>query len=110
MKRIEEEANMNNNPAEFMHERVLNQMREFEADLGPDEEIGARLPASGSQEAFRLTQFGYSNPDLLVLQGEQENGRPVELLQHYSHFSLLLVALPKIPEHDQPRRIGFLSE
>lgn len=101
---------MNNNPAEFMHERVLNQMREFEADLGPDEEIGARLPASGSQEAFRLTQFGYSNPDLLVLQGEQENGRPVELLQHYSHFSLLLVALPKIPEHDQPRRIGFLSE
>lgn len=107
---IAEASRRRNNPAGYMHERVLRQMRDFEASLGEDEEIGARLPASAFDEPFRLTAVGFSDPDLLVFRGEQEDGRPVELLQHHTQFNLLLVALPKAPERDQPRRIGFLAE
>jgi len=45
---------------------------------------------------------------MLIFRGTDADGRPIELLQHYSQMTVLLCAVPK--EKDKPRRIGFILE
>ncbi len=93
------------NPAEWMHERIVRSIADFEKGLKPDEEIGARLVSFGQSEVIHILDVGYWGPDLVTFQGTNADGRPVQLLQHISQISVLLVALPV--EKGAPRRIGF---
>lgn len=92
-------------PAESMYERIVRSIAEFEEDLKPDEEIGARLVSFGQGEVIHVLDVGYWGPDLITFEGTNADGRPVRLLQHISQISVLLVALPV--EKGPPRRIGF---
>jgi hypothetical protein len=98
------------NPAGWMFVRLVDQIKAFEDRLDPDEEIGGYLPAGVGADAFHILGVAYSNPDLLIFSGLNQHGRPVHLVQHYSQLSLLLTALPKLREEEEPRRIGFLLE
>ncbi len=51
---------------------------------------------------------GIGGPDFVKFYGMNLDGNPVELIQHISQVSALLVALPN--EEDAPRRIGFILE
>ena len=42
---------------------------------------------------------------IITFYGRGQDGNSVELLQHISQLSVLLVALKKV--HEEPRRIGF---
>jgi len=96
------------NPAKWMHERIVHSIVAFEKELKADEEIGARLVSFGQREVIHITDVGYWGPDLVTFQGNNVDGHPVELLQHISQISVLLVALPV--EKETPRRIGFELE
>jgi hypothetical protein len=98
------------NPAGWMFVRLVDQIKAFEDRLDPDEEIGGYLPTGVGADAFHILGVAYSNPDPLIFSGLNQHGRPVHLVQHYTQLSLLLTALPKLKEEEEPRRIGFLLE
>lgn len=93
------------NPAEWMYERLVRSIADFEKGLEPNEEVGARLVSFGQRETISIIDVGFWGPDLITFEGTNPDGHPVKLLQHMSQISVLLVALPV--EKGAPRRIGF---
>ena len=93
------------NPAKWMHERVVRSINSFEEQLDQEHEVGARLVSFGSEMTFHIENVGYWGPDIIIFYGRGQDGNSVELLQHISQLSVLLVALKKV--HEEPRRIGF---
>ena len=91
-------------PAKWMYERLVRSIAEFEKKLDDTEEIGARLVTFGT-DVFHIQDIGYWGPDIIKFYGVNVGGKPIELIQHYSQLSVLLVAVPKVS--DKPRRIGF---
>jgi hypothetical protein len=95
-------------PAKWMYERITRQIVEFEQRLSPDEEIGGRFVSAPKEGCFHIEDIAYWGPDMLIFHGRDFDGRPIQLLQHYTQLSLLLCSVPK--EKEQPRRIGFVLE
>jgi hypothetical protein len=58
---------------------------------------------------FHLHNMGYWNPSLISFSGTTENGEPVELIQHISQISLLLMKLPRTNPSEPKKPIGFHS-
>lgn len=96
------------NPAKWMHERIVKSIVQFESRLSETEEIGARLVNFGSRDIIMIDDVGYWGPDLVIFYGKNVDGHPVELLQHVTQISVLLVAIKK--QGDVPRRIGFILQ
>jgi hypothetical protein len=94
------------NPAEWMYERLVKQIVDFESRLSPDEEIGGRFVAAPKEGAFHIENISYWGPDMLMFVGRDADGRPIQLMQHYTQMSILLCSVPR--EKDEPRRIGFI--
>lgn len=92
-------------PAQWAYERIARQINDFEANLSDEEEIGLRLVATPDTSVMHIVDVGYWGPDMLIYYGENEHGKPMQLLQHYTQMSILLTAVPKVDE--KPRRIGF---
>lgn len=91
--------------ASDFYQRLAQWIRDFEADLDGDTEVGARLVNFGQALTFHLTDMSYWNPALIRFDGVSEDGKPIQLIQHVSQISVLLTSVPKLgPE---PRRIGF---
>jgi hypothetical protein len=93
------------NPAEWAYERMAKQIAEFEKTLSDEDEIGLRLVGTPGAGVMHIADMGYWGPDMLIYYGQGEDGRPMQLLQHYTQMSILLTAVAKIA--DEPRRIGF---
>lgn len=93
------------NPAKWMYERLMEYINNFEKDLDEDHEIGARLVSFGQTVTFHIQEIGYYGPDIISFYGINENNETVQLIQHISQLSVLLIAMTKIG--DVPRRIGF---
>jgi len=93
-------------PAESAFERLGNMVKDFEADLDNEHEIGVGLVCFGVSTQFHIQNIGYWGPDIITFAGVNENGERVQLIQNVSQLSVLLVAMKKLG--DKPRRIGFL--
>lgn len=93
------------NPAEWMFDRLVRLIDDFEKGLSDEEEIGGRLVGAPGEGSFHIDDIGYWGPDLIMFFGKNHFGRPVRLIQHYTQLSVLLTSMPK--EKDRPRRIGF---
>ncbi|TBC02108.1 DUF6173 family protein [Rhizobium ruizarguesonis] len=93
------------NPASWMYERIVKSIIDFEEKLDPNLEIGARLVSFASSEIIHIDDVGYWGPDIIKFYGKNADGNPVELMQHMSQLSVLLVAVKPLAE---PRRIGFV--
>jgi hypothetical protein len=93
------------NPAEWMYERLVRSIAQFEEKLEESQEIGLRLVNFGNHETFHILDVGFWGPDLVKFYGSSFDGKPFELMQHMSQVNVLLVAVPKTSE--KPRRIGF---
>lgn len=96
------------NPAKWTYERIVRSIIDFEKELDQEQEIGARLVSFTEREVIHIDDVGYWGPDIIIFYGRNADDNPVQLIQHVTQVSVLLVALPK--EHDQPRRIGFQLE
>lgn len=96
------------NPAKWMFERLATYIRQFESRLDEEHEIGARLVSFGANLSFHIEDMGYFGPDMIVFYGRNDQGEPVQLIQHTSQLSVLLVAVRK--QTAKPRRIGFILE
>ena len=96
----------NVNPAAWAYKRLAEYIRDFEAELDDDHEIGARLVSFGQSVVFHIEDVGYYGPDIITFHGRNDAMEKVQLIQHISQLSVLLVAVKK--QQDKPRRIGFL--
>lgn len=97
-------AHRKDNPAAYMHERIVRMISEHEQRLSENEELGVYV-VGGSAPPFHLRGISYSNPDILRFIGKDSNGNSVQLLQHYSQMGVMVVSMPKLEE--KVFRIGF---
>jgi hypothetical protein len=96
-----------NNPAEWMFDRLIRMISDFEKSLSDDEEIGGRLVGAPGEGSFAIDDIGFWGPDLIMFYGKNRDGRPIRLIQHYNQLSVLLTSVPKKKKEEAPRRIGF---
>jgi hypothetical protein len=99
------EEHASDSPAQWAFDRIAHQIRNFEDRLSDDEEIGLRQVAAPNQSLMHIEDIYYWGPDMLIYYGRNEEGKPMQLLQHYTQMSILLTAVPKT--RDEPIRIGF---
>lgn len=93
------------NPARWTYEQLIKEIKRFEDALDDEHEIGVRLVSFGASITFHIIDMSYSGPYMITFDGIDDNGFKVQLHQHYTQLSVLLMAMNKIEE--TPRRIGF---
>jgi hypothetical protein len=99
----------NPNLASEFYDRLINWINKFHKSLDDEFEAGVRLVNFGQSVTFHIEDIGYWNPSLISFSGTTENGEPVELIQHVTQISILLMKM-KRQEPQQPKRpIGFAS-
>lgn len=96
-----------NNYASEFYKHIVRMINQFEEELDPEQEVGARLVSFGQTVQFHIQDIGYQNPSLITFHGILDNGSKVSLIQHVNQISFLLMALPKQNEAEPARRIGF---
>lgn len=85
---------------------LSNYIKEFEDALDSEHEVAARLVSFGSEVKIRVLKVGYTAPALITFWGVNDVGDKVQLVQHVSQLSILLVAA-KV-EKREPYRVGFI--
>jgi hypothetical protein len=95
------------NPAEWMFDRLVRLIEDFEKSLSNEEEIGGRMVGAPGEGTFHIDDIGFWGPDLIMFYGKNKDQRPVRLIQHYTQLSVLLTSMPKEKPAEEPRRIGF---
>jgi hypothetical protein len=97
------------NYASEFHKRLVKWINNFDASLDEKHEVGIRLVSFGQTVTFHLQDLGYWNPSLISFTGTMESGAPVELIQHVSQISILLMKVER-KDPDKPKRpIGFTA-
>lgn len=95
--------------ASEFQKRLVNRINEFNKKLDEKHEVGARLVNFGQAYTFHIDDISYSNPSLISFMGKNLDGDPVELVQHVSQISILLVAMKRIDTTGPKRPIGFAN-
>lgn len=96
--------------ASDFYKRLSQWITEFDESLDPDYEVGIRLVNFGQTIVFHLEHIGYWDPALISFSGRNEDGEPVELIQHISQISILLMKLKRTDPTKPKTKIGFASE
>ncbi|QPA33055.1 hypothetical protein ISX45_00910 [Anoxybacillus caldiproteolyticus] len=101
-----------NNPnlASEFYKRLVKMINEFDEKLDQEHEVGVRLVSYGQTIQFHIEDLGYYDPSLIIFYGRLEDGTKVELIQHVSQISFLLMAVKRLNPEKPKRRIGFNSE
>lgn len=92
--------------AQWMFQRLAQAIVAFEKQLDAEHEVGFRLVSFNDNQTFHALDIGFWAPDLILFFGRGPDGAPMQLIQHVSQVSMLLVAARKLTE-EPPRRIGF---
>lgn len=95
-------------PAIHAFKGLMEYIQTFEAGLDEEHEVGARLVSFGSEVRFHVESVGYKAPSLVTFIGVTDSGDRVQLVQHVSQISFLLIAVRK--REEKPYRIGFYQE
>lgn len=94
--------------AEATHEQIMELISEFEQDLDADHEVAVRLVSFGQAVTFHVQSIGHYNPKLIIFHGTLPDGDQMQLIQHVSQLSFLLMSAKK--RKPQAVRIGFRTE
>jgi len=97
----------NPNFASEFHKRLIEWINKFDKSLEQEFEVGVRLVNFGQSVTFHLQDIGYWNPSLISFSGHTEQGEPVELIQHVSQISILLLKVKRQDLSKPKRPIGF---
>lgn len=98
------------NLASEFYDRLVEMVNNFDENLDSEHEVGMRLVSYGQTVQFHVEDLGYYNPSLIRFYGRLENGSEVELIQHVSQISFLLIAVKRLNPDKPKKPIGFSSE
>jgi hypothetical protein len=101
--------NIEANYASEFYDRLQKRITDFDASLDDKHEVGVRLVNFGQTVMFHLESLGYWNPSLISFSGITDNGDPVELIQHVSQISVLLMKMPRRDPERPKCPIGFCA-
>lgn len=93
-------------PAQWAYERLILYIKNFEEQLDDVQEVAMGF-TGGDVGVLRIEGIGFFAPDIVTFYGRGEDGARTQLIQHVSQLNVMLRALPKSPEVEEPRRIGF---
>jgi Family of unknown function (DUF6173) len=97
------------NLASVFYEILVNRINAFDKELDNNFDVGVRLVNFGQTVIFHLEDMAYHNPSLIMFKGRTNEGEQVELIQHTSQISILLMKLPR-PDPELPKqKIGFAT-
>lgn len=103
------ELPVDQNLASEFHKRLIEWIQKFDEDLDQEHEVGVRLVSFGQTVTFHLEHIGYWDPSLISFSGFTDTGDPVELIQHVSQISILLLKMKRKDPEKPKRTIGFAS-
>lgn len=89
-----------------MFNHLVARVRDFQASLPKDHELGIQLANFGAERAVHVRGMGYRNPNIIEFYGLLDGRTQVAVVQHVSQLNFMLVAVPPVPEQP-PYRIGF---
>jgi len=89
--------------------QIIERIEAFEADLDDSEEVGIRLVSFGQSLTFHVSELGFIQPSLVIFKGYTEGGEPIELIQHTSQISFLLMVTKSLDLKEEIRKIGFIQ-
>jgi hypothetical protein len=92
--------------AQWAYLRLAQAIDAFEKKLDAQHEVGFSLISFGGGQMMHADDLGYWAPDLLLFYGRNDSGAPMQIIQHVSQLSLVLVAARK-QSPEPPKRIGF---
>lgn len=93
-------------PAEWAYERIILYLKNFEEQLDNTQEVAMGF-TGGQAGVLRIEGIGYFDPDIVTFYGTDERGARTQLIQHVTQLNVMLRALPKESDQDEPKRIGF---
>ncbi len=93
-------------PAEWAYERLILYIKSFEEQLDSEHEVAMGF-ATDAAGTMRIEGMGYFDPDIVTFYGQDENGVKTQLIQHVTQLNVRLRALPRLPQAQEARRIGF---
>lgn len=93
-------------PAEWAYERLILYIQNFEQQLDNKHEIAMGF-TGGDAGVLRIEGMGFFDPDMVTFHGTDTGGAKTQLVQHVSQLNVMLRALPKQVEQEEPNRIGF---
>ena len=93
-------------PARWAYERLILYIQNFEEQLDDEHEVAMGF-TGGEAGVMRIEGIGFFAPDIVTFYGRDEDEARTQLIQHVSQLNVMLRALPKAPEVEEPRRIGF---
>jgi hypothetical protein len=93
-------------PARWAYERLILYIQNFEKQLDAEHEVAMGFTGDNAG-VLRIEGMGYFDPDIITFYGTDGAGIKTQLVQHVSQLSVMLRALPKRMEGEEPRRIGF---
>jgi len=97
------------NTAEEFCRRLVARIVEFEKTLNEAEEVGLLLVSFGQTVTIHVRDLAYHNPSLIVFVGVTDDDNPVELVQHVSQISFLLMAVKRLKPDEDRSEMGFHS-
>nr|BDD43637.1 hypothetical protein 6 [Bacillaceae bacterium] len=100
---------VNQNLASEFYKRLVEMINDFNNNLDDEHEVGMRLVSFGQSVQFHVEDLGYYDPSLIRFYGRTEDGSNIELIQHVSQISFLLMAVKKLDPDAPKRQIGFGS-
>lgn len=96
-----------NGYANIFYEQLVKEINRFDSGLNQEEEVGARLISYGNTIQFHIIDIEYQNPYLIYFYGELEDGSPIQLVQHVSQISFVLIAMKRKNPQEPKKVIGF---
>ncbi|MBU3030181.1 DUF6173 family protein [Paracoccus marinaquae] len=94
--------------AEQVFDHIIGRVKQFQADLPEDHELGLHLADFGGR-ALHVRGMGFRNPNIIEFYGMLDGDKQVAIIQHISQLNFLLIAVPP-PADQAPYRIGFGAE
>ena len=93
-------------PARLAYDRLIMYIQNFEKTLDNTQEVAMGF-AGDSSGVIKIEGMGYYDPDIVTFYGSDPSGTKTQLVQHVNQLSVMLRALPKDVEAEEPNRIGF---
>jgi len=93
-------------PAEWAYERLTLYIKNFEEQLDNEHEVAMGF-TGGDAGVLKIEGMGFFDPDIVTFYGSDPAGGKTQLVQHVSQLNVMLRALPKEVETEEPNRIGF---
>ncbi len=90
--------------------KLYKEINEFGLSLDSESEVAVRLVSFGETVQFGIESIGFSDPSLIIFSGHTSDGSHVQLVQHISQISMLLLATQRLNPEQPKFPIGFRQE